>query len=79
MSPLTAPQILKISIGSSRLKVVLHEISREATRTFSGLVERIAVAGGRLPLTNAQGTTLFDQAGDLIDHGSSLEAVLACY
>jgi acetate kinase len=77
MSMLTAPQILTINTGSSSLKVALYDVSREPTRTLSGLVERIGGAGGRLCLTDAQGTTLFDQAGDFTDHGSALEAVLA--
>ncbi|HEY3967339.1 MAG TPA: acetate/propionate family kinase [Planctomycetaceae bacterium] len=71
------PQILTINTGSSSLKVALYELSRELRLVLSGLVDRIGSGEGRLRLTDAQGATLVDQANQLIDHGSALQAVLA--
>ena len=73
----TVQRIFTINTGSSSLKVALYEMGQEEMRLLSGEVERIGVPGSRLRLTDTHRATLLDQGGDLPDHGSALEAVLA--
>jgi acetate kinase len=70
-------RIFTINTGSSSLKVAVYEGGQEETQVLSGAVERIGVSGSRLRLTDAHRVTLVDQGGDLPDHGTALEAVLA--
>ena len=70
-------RIFTINTGSSSLKVAVYEVGQEETQVLSGAVERIGVSGSRLRLTDAHRVTLVDQGGDLPDHGTTLEAVLA--
>ena len=70
-------RIFTINTGSSSLKVAVYEVGQEETQVLSGAVERIGVSGSRLRLTDAHRVTLVDQGGDLPDHGTALEAVLA--
>ncbi len=77
MATNASPRILTINTGSSSLKLAIFEFKSDATRILSARAERIGIAGARMQLTDARGSTLVDEQRELPDHGVALEAVLA--
>ncbi|MGD0115853.1 MAG: acetate/propionate family kinase, partial [Dehalococcoidia bacterium] len=69
--------LLTINTGSSSLKAALYPLDSEDKPLVSMQVSRIALAGGRMRIEDADGATLLDQEADLPDHASAVRELLA--
>jgi len=76
-------RLLTLNTGSSSLKAARYVLGDSERLDFAAQVDRIGQggqggqAGGRLHITDADGNTLLDQAGDFSDHAAALDALLA--
>ncbi len=69
--------LLTINTGSSSLKAALYPLESEGKPLVRVQVSRIGLAGGRMRIEDAEGTTPLDQEGDLPDHASAVRKLLA--
>jgi acetate kinase len=72
-----ARRLLTVNPGSSSLKIAVYELDGTEKLILSAEAERIGLVNGRMRVTDADGTTLLDERGDLADHRTALGALLA--
>jgi acetate kinase len=70
-----AAHILTINTGSSSLKAALYHPGPTEELDLAVRVERIALPGSRLRISDARGTTLVDQRADLPNHDAAVQTL----
>src|SRR4051794_7493262 len=71
-------RVLTINSGSSSLKLALYHMDRAGpTVILSGQVERIGLPAGRVHVTDTHGATVLEQQGNLPNHHTALQTLLA--
>ncbi len=68
-------RLLTINTGSSSLKAALYHMAATERRDQAILVEQIGEPRSNLRITDARGAIVLDEARDLPDHDSALDAV----
>jgi acetate kinase len=68
--------ILAINAGASSVKFALFDASGSGSRHWSGEIDRIGQAGGRLRIVDPRGRTVLDEARRVENHEEALVLVL---
>ena len=68
--------MLAINAGASSVKFALFEASGRGNRRWSGEIDRIGQAGGRLCIVDPRGRTVLDEARHVENHEEALGLVL---
>lgn len=68
--------LLTINSGSSSVKFALFGADDSLLRGWSGAIERIGLADGRFHAANADGTTVIEEAGAIVDHDAALRMLI---